>query len=67
MAERDGFVCALCSGPVDLTLNRRSRMGATVDHVVPISRGGLDEWSNVQLAHWICNVKKSNKLEVVDA
>ena len=62
IAERDGFVCHLCGEIVDMDLPRTSRMGATLDHVIPLSRGGVDEKDNLKLAHWICNVGKSNKL-----
>ena len=62
VAERFGAICALCNEPVDLSLSRISKMGATIDHIIPISKGGLDEWDNVQLAHWICNNRKGNKV-----
>ena len=67
IAERDGFVCHICLDVVDMSLPRTSRFGATLDHVFPLSLGGLDVEENVKLAHWICNIKKSNKLEVDDA
>lgn len=68
IAERDGFVCHICGDLVDMLLPRTSRMGATLDHIVPISRGGVDSLDNLKLAHWICNVRKSNKLsEVINA
>lgn len=38
-------------------------MSPTVDHIIPISRGGHpSDISNLQLAHWICNRMKSNKI-----
>jgi 5-methylcytosine-specific restriction endonuclease McrA len=66
LAERDNFVCHICSGLVDMSVSRVSRFGATVDHVVPISKGGLDSLENVRLAHWICNIRKSDSLEFVN-
>jgi 5-methylcytosine-specific restriction endonuclease McrA len=66
LAERDNFVCHICSGFVDMSVSRVSRFGATVDHVVPISKGGLDSLENVRLAHWICNIRKSDSLEFVN-
>jgi 5-methylcytosine-specific restriction endonuclease McrA len=59
---RDGAVCWLCNDAIDLSLLRTSRMGATLDHVIPISKGGADSLDNLRLAHWICNNKKSNKI-----
>jgi 5-methylcytosine-specific restriction endonuclease McrA len=62
LAERDGLNCYLCNEVIDMALPRTSKMGATIDHVVPLSRGGLDELDNLKLAHWTCNLAKSNKL-----
>ena len=30
----------------------------TVEHVIPVSLGGLESWNNVRLAHWKCNLEK---------
>lgn len=57
-----GAVCYLCSEPIDLTVPRTSAMGATVDHIMPLSKGGTDDFENLQLAHWVCNNRKSDKL-----
>lgn len=62
LAERDGFICYLCNGQVDMTVPRLSPNGATVDHIVPISRGGLDTLENIKLTHWKCNRAKGAKL-----
>ena len=37
-------------------------MGLTVDHVIPLSKGGSDELENLRPAHWICNNRKSDKV-----
>jgi len=67
IAERDEFTCHICSEQVDMLLPRTSRYGATLDHVIPVSKGGDDSRDNLKLAHWICNIRKSDKLELVDA
>jgi 5-methylcytosine-specific restriction endonuclease McrA len=61
IAERDGWRCQLCKKKVDRRRNYPDSMCATIDHIVPISLGGTDVRANVQLAHWSCNVAKSNK------
>lgn len=33
----------------------------SIDHVIPISKGGRHSWDNVKLAHRLCNSVKSNK------
>ena len=62
IAVRDNFICHLCSQVVDMSLPRTFGFGGTVDHVIPISKGGLDVMENVKLAHWTCNRKKGNKV-----
>ena len=57
-----GNTCAVCSEPIDLELKRTSKMGLTVDHWIPLSKGGSDDMSNLRPAHWICNRRKSDKL-----
>ena len=57
-----GNNCAICNEPIDLTLKRTSSRGLTVDHWIPLSKGGLDDISNLRPAHWNCNRKKSDKL-----
>lgn len=58
---KDNFVCYLCSEPIDMSLPRTSKLGATIDHVIPITKGGTDDLDNLRLTHWTCNVRKSNK------
>lgn len=36
-------------------------MGATVDHILPISAGGEDTLANVAIARWQCNIRKGNR------
>lgn len=38
-----------------------------IDHIVPISKGGMNVDSNVQLTCVSCNLKKSNKLDELSA
>lgn len=56
-----GTKCDICSEEIDLSVARTSRLGLTVDHVIPLSKGGADTIDNMRPAHWICNVRKGNK------
>ena len=56
--DRDEWRCQVCKEPVDQTLRWPDPLSATLDHVVPLSRGGRHAPDNVQLAHFICNVRK---------
>ncbi len=51
---RDGFTCQYCA-------ERFPANELTFDHVMPRSRGGLTEWSNVVAACAPCNLKKANR------
>lgn len=62
IAERDGWTCWLCGGPIDPEASSTSRHGPTVDHVVPRSRGGRTEAANLRLAHRSCNGARADHL-----
>jgi hypothetical protein len=61
--ERDGWICQICHEPVDRAASRRTAGGATIDHVVPLSRGGADDPSNVATAHRRCNREKGARYQ----
>ena len=62
LAERDGADCSICGDPIDLGRKYPDPMSRSVDHVIPRSRGGRDDLENYALAHFICNVRKNNRL-----
>lgn len=35
---------------------------ATIDHIIPLSKGGRDEINNMQLAHDDCNQLKADSM-----
>jgi 5-methylcytosine-specific restriction endonuclease McrA len=56
-------VCAICGRPVDFSLKFPDPMSATVDHIIPVSKGGSpDSIENMQLAHLCCNRSKGDSL-----
>lgn len=56
-------VCAICGKPVDFSLKFPDPLSATIDHIIPIEKGGHpSDISNLQLAHFCCNRAKYNKL-----
>lgn len=59
--ERDMGICQLCRLPVDLSLPLRHAMRFTLDHIIPLARGGPHVVSNLQTAHGRCNSRKSAK------
>lgn len=62
LAERDGWTCWLCGGEVDPTAPTTSPWRATIDHLVPRSRGGGTEPANLRLAHRRCNNARGSHL-----
>lgn len=65
---RDKGICQICGKPVDM--NDRSWNGyvgplyPSTDHIIPLARGGAHIWSNVQLAHAMCNSIKGATVEI---
>lgn len=54
--------CALCGRPVDFGRKFPDPWSPTLDHIVPISKGGAPaSLENLQLAHLQCNRIKGNK------
>lgn len=54
LAERDGGRCGICGKPVD-------ESERSVDHILPLSRGGNHSYTNTRLAHGRCNKARSNR------
>lgn len=64
LRERDGDRCALCGDRMLFGVKTgpgREARGATIDHIVPRSLGGVDDLPNLQLACWCCNNRKGNR------
>ena len=59
--ERDGWKCQICTKPISRRLKFPHPMSPSIDHIIPLTKGGTDEPRNVQAAHWKCNVDKGNR------
>lgn len=62
VGKRDGWVCGLCRGLVDNGLPWPDPMSASLDHILPISKGGKHRMENVQISHLSCNLAKGNRV-----
>lgn len=58
---RDKGICSLCLKPVDMRLKFPHPESPTVDHIIPLSRGGEESYRNTALAHFGCNTRKNNR------
>ena len=52
---RQAGICAICGLPMDESSGQKLE----VDHVVPFSKGGSDDVSNLAAVHAYCNRRKS--------
>jgi len=59
--ERDNWVCQLCMKPIDRTLRYPEPMSASLDHIVPLSKGGENSAENFQASHLVCNISVGNR------
>lgn len=58
-------ICQICGQPVDVNDIHKGhirKLYPTVDHIIPLSKGGTHTWGNVQLAHMYCNAGKRDKV-----
>lgn len=56
--ERDKGICQICFKPVHIGLalvDPQNKMAPSIDHILPLSRGGGWALSNLRLAHKGCN------------
>ncbi|MGW0780327.1 HNH endonuclease [Streptomyces sp. NPDC002913] len=65
---RDCWTCRLCWLPIEPDTAWPDPMSPSIDHVIPLSRGGAHSMANVQSAHLGCNSSKGDKLisEVIE-
>ena len=61
---RDNFTCIYCGvQPGSISRSKTlTKSDFTVDHVIPKSRGGKDQWTNTACACYNCNHRKGDRL-----
>lgn len=58
--EADGYRCHICKRKTDLTKAVPHPRAPTIDHVIPLARGGTHEPANCRTACFRCNATKSD-------
>lgn len=68
LIERDEGICHICGEKIDKEdysyIDGVKCVGnsyPSIDHVIPVSKGGTHTWDNVKLAHMVCNARKGAK------
>lgn len=59
---RDQWMCKICHDPIDRSVKFPHPRSVSLDHIVPLSKGGKHVRKNVQTAHFGCNSRKGAKL-----
>lgn len=74
-----GAPCGICKGRLgaihyDEPSDSKHPLSFVIDEIRPVSRwkefgydspaAAAQDWDNLQPAHWICNAKKSNKIDL---
>lgn len=60
--ERDDWTCQLCDGAIDFDATEHADR-ASLDHIVPQSRGGSHDPSNLRMAHVGCNARRRDRVD----
>ena len=61
--ERDEWTCGICGGEIPKGLKWPHPLSPHIDHIIPLSEGGKEEYTNVQAAHASCNMQKGARLD----
>ena len=56
--QRDYYTCQCCGN----STSKEPNLLLEIDHIMPISKGGLTQKDNLQTLCWKCNRSKGNKI-----
>ena len=56
--KRDNFTCQICGN----STYKEENLLLEIDHIIPVSKGGITKESNLQTLCWKCNRQKSNNI-----
>ncbi|WP_162606109.1 HNH endonuclease [Jiangella aurantiaca] len=62
IGDRDDWTCGICWGRIDRHLQDPEHpMMQSLDHIVPIARGGPHTRANVRITHASCNTSRNHR------
>ncbi len=56
--KRDCFTCKICG----ISTNDEKNLLLEIDHIIPLSKGGITSEENLQTLCWRCNRSKGSKV-----
>jgi 5-methylcytosine-specific restriction endonuclease McrA len=59
---RDGWTCHICGELIDPELKFPDPLSASLDHIIPLAKGGEHSYANCATSHLGCNMRKSARL-----
>lgn len=63
LLKRDGYTCGICGGEIPAEAEYGSPLYPHIDHIIPLSKGGLHSYSNTHPAHSSCNTQKGDLMD----
>jgi 5-methylcytosine-specific restriction endonuclease McrA len=61
--KKQGGICAICGRKMFKAGEKCPQdMRSTLDHIIPLSKGGSDHWENTQAVHNKCNKAKGDRM-----
>jgi 5-methylcytosine-specific restriction endonuclease McrA len=61
--ERDNYRCGICGAATNRAATVPHPDAPTLDHIVPLAKGGAHSRANVQCACFRCNTRKSDRID----
>lgn len=62
LLKRDGSTCYLCGENTIKGEDTNHELYPSIEHVIPIAKGGTHTWDNVKIAHRRCNWEKRDDI-----
>jgi 5-methylcytosine-specific restriction endonuclease McrA len=60
--ERDSWTCHICDEAINPGLRHPDPMSASLDHIIPLAKGGEHSYANSGTSHLRCNQRKHTKV-----
>lgn len=67
LLERDHATCSSCEQHIDVDLAWPDPMSPSIDHTIPLSRGGEHSMDNTTAMHLTCNRSKGARVDLEDS